>query len=162
MTDLSLCFNTKPKTAGRNTLNNTFNPRGKGTYFKNSCEGKALKSVHFKKTVAQSSFLSKVLSFLLKSKQSQRKWQNAFERNEDCATVFLKWTDFSITKGGGGAVIRVLVLPKFASFLLTRGSGMKWICNQCKKVPSTGIWHRFHRPTWLCFSVTAKQLEQHW
>ena len=34
-----------------------------------------LKSVHFKKTVAQSSFLSKVLSFLLKSKQSQRKWR---------------------------------------------------------------------------------------
>ena len=30
-----------------------------------------LKSVHFKKTVAQASFLSKVLSFLLKSKQSQ-------------------------------------------------------------------------------------------
>ena len=31
-----------------------------------------LKSVHFKKTVAQPSFLSKVLSFLLKSKQSSK------------------------------------------------------------------------------------------
>ena len=33
----------------------------------------SLKSVHFKKAVPQSSFLSKVLSFLLKSKQSQQK-----------------------------------------------------------------------------------------
>ena len=32
-----------------------------------------IKSVHLKKTVTQFSFLSKVLSFLLKSKQSQRK-----------------------------------------------------------------------------------------
>ena len=32
-----------------------------------------VKSVHFKKTVAQSVFLSKVLSFSLKSKQSQGK-----------------------------------------------------------------------------------------
>ena len=36
----------------------------------------AFHAVHFKKTVAQSSFLSRVLSFLLKSKQSQRKWQH--------------------------------------------------------------------------------------
>ena len=33
-------------------------------------QGNLLKFIHFKKTVAQSSFLSKVLSFLLKSKQS--------------------------------------------------------------------------------------------
>ena len=39
-----------------------------------------LKSVHFKKTVAQSSFLSKMLSFLLKSKQSQRKWQHFWKK----------------------------------------------------------------------------------
>ena len=39
-----------------------------------------LKSVHFKKTVAQSSFLSKVLSFLLKSKQCQRKWQHFWKK----------------------------------------------------------------------------------
>ena len=44
-----------------------------------------LESVHFKKTVVQFSFLSKVLSFSLKSKQSQQK-------NEDCTTAFLKWT----------------------------------------------------------------------
>ena len=40
----------------------------------------ALKSVHFKKAVAQSSFLSKVLSFSLKSKQSQRKWQQLWKK----------------------------------------------------------------------------------
>ena len=34
-----------------------------------------IKSIHFKKTVAQSSFLSKVLSFAMKSKQNQGKWQ---------------------------------------------------------------------------------------
>ena len=39
-----------------------------------------LKSVHFKKTVAQSSFLSKVLSFLLKSKQSQQKGQHFWKK----------------------------------------------------------------------------------
>ena len=39
-----------------------------------------LKSVHCKKTVAQSSFLSKLLSFLLKSKQSQRKWQHFWKK----------------------------------------------------------------------------------
>ena len=35
-----------------------------------------IESFHFKKTVAQSSFLAKVLSFLLKSKQSQQKLQH--------------------------------------------------------------------------------------
>ena len=44
-----------------------------------------IKSVHFEKTVAQSSFLSKVLSFSLKSKLSQRKSQHFWK----------KWTDFS-------------------------------------------------------------------
>ena len=39
-----------------------------------------LKSVHFKKTVAQSSFLSKVFSFLLKSKQSQWKVQHFWKK----------------------------------------------------------------------------------
>ena len=39
-----------------------------------------LKSVHFKKTVAQSSFLSKVFAFLLKSKQNQRKWQHFWKK----------------------------------------------------------------------------------
>ena len=39
-----------------------------------------LKSVHFKKTVAQYSFLSKVLSFSLKSKQSQQKWQHFWKK----------------------------------------------------------------------------------
>ena len=39
-----------------------------------------LKSVHFQKTIAQSSFLSKVLSFSLKSKQSQQKWQHSWKR----------------------------------------------------------------------------------
>ena len=39
-----------------------------------------LNFVHFKKTFAQSSFLSKVLSFLLKSKQSQQKWQHFWKK----------------------------------------------------------------------------------
>ena len=43
-----------------------------------------LKSVHFKKTVARILFLSKLWYFLSKTK-----------RNENRATVFLKWTDFS-------------------------------------------------------------------
>ena len=58
-----------------------------------SSDTQSLKSVHFKKTVAQSSFLSKVLSFLLTLFWFQQN-DNTFERNEDCATVFLKWTDF--------------------------------------------------------------------
>ena len=45
-----------------------------------------LKSVHFKKTVAQSSFLSKVLSFGFYFSKND----NPFERNEDWSTVFLK------------------------------------------------------------------------
>ena len=53
-----------------------------------------VKSVHFKKTVAQSSFLSKVLSFSLTLFWFQKKNDNTFERKEDCATVFLKWRDF--------------------------------------------------------------------
>ena len=39
-----------------------------------------LKFVHFKKIVAQSSFLSKVLSFLLKTKQNQRKSQHFWKK----------------------------------------------------------------------------------
>ena len=45
------------------------------TYMNLSVMRRWVKSVHFKKTVAQSSFLSKVLSILLKSKQIQQKWQ---------------------------------------------------------------------------------------
>ena len=43
-----------------------------------------LKSVDFKKTVAQSSFLSKVLSFPLKLKQSQQKWQHFWKKWGSC------------------------------------------------------------------------------
>ena len=39
-----------------------------------------IKSVHFKETVAQSSFLSKALSFSLKSKQSHQKWQHLWNK----------------------------------------------------------------------------------
>ena len=53
-----------------------------------------LKSVHFKKTIVRISFLSKfwyVLFYLY--------WKHHnFERNENCATVFLKWMDFTIFK----------------------------------------------------------------
>ena len=55
----------------------------------------SLKSVHFKKPVTRISFLSKVLSFSLKSKQSYIENDNAFERNKIRVTGFLKWTDFS-------------------------------------------------------------------
>ena len=50
-----------------------------------------LKSVHFKKTVARISFLSKLWYFQYKSKQ---KYHN-FERNEIGTTDFLKLTDFT-------------------------------------------------------------------
>ena len=53
-------------------------------------KNQVLKSVHFKKTVAQSSFPSKVLSFSLKSKQSYIENDNAFERNEIRVTGLLK------------------------------------------------------------------------
>ena len=39
-----------------------------------------LKSIHFKKTVAKSSFLSKVLSFLLTLFWFQRKWQHFWKK----------------------------------------------------------------------------------
>ena len=48
-----------------------------------------IKSVHFKKTVAQSSFLSKVLSFLL-TFFSFCKNDITFERNEDRVTFYVK------------------------------------------------------------------------
>ena len=51
----------------------------------------SIKSVHFKKSVTQISFLSK-------SKQSCIENDNAFERNEIRVTGFLKWTDFSLYK----------------------------------------------------------------
>ena len=53
-----------------------------------------LKSVHLRKAGAQTSFLSKVLPFLLKPKQNSEN-DNTYERNEDCSAVFLKWTDFT-------------------------------------------------------------------
>ena len=65
-----------------------------------------LKYVHFRKTIGQSSFLSKVLSFLLKSKQSQQKWQHFWKK---CATVFLKFmADFR----PGFCVIRFILSPQ--------------------------------------------------
>ena len=54
-----------------------------------------LKFVHFKKTIAQSSFLSKYCHFCWNQNKVSEN-DNTFERNEDCATVFLKWTDFSV------------------------------------------------------------------
>ena len=66
-------------------------------------ESNSVKSVHFKKTVARSSFLSKLQYFSIQHQLSwhQKKvsWSyiekyHNFKRNEDRATVFLKWTDF--------------------------------------------------------------------
>ena len=56
-----------------------------------------LKSVHFKKTVAKSSFLSKVWSFSLTLYDFSEN-DITFERNEVCATVFLQSTDFDKKK----------------------------------------------------------------
>ena len=65
-----------------------------------------LKYIHFRKTIGQSSFLSKVLSFLLKSKQSQQKWQHFWKK---CATVFLNFmADFR----PGFCVIRFILSPQ--------------------------------------------------
>ena len=50
---------------------------------------RSLKSVHFKKAVAQSSFLSKAMLFLLTFFYFSEN-DNTLERNEDCAIVFLK------------------------------------------------------------------------
>ena len=47
-----------------------------------------LKSVHFRNPVTRSSFLSKALSFSLTFAHFEN--DNAFERNEYCATLFLK------------------------------------------------------------------------
>ena len=52
----------------------------------------ALKSVHFKKPVTWSSFLSKsVVIFVVVT----LKMTTLFERNEGCITGSLKWTDFT-------------------------------------------------------------------
>ena len=47
----------------------------------------SLKSVHFMNPVMRSSFLSKALSFLLKSKQSQQKWQRFWKKWGSCNWV---------------------------------------------------------------------------
>ena len=58
----------------------TVRPKIKSQILRYSRSIFCLKSVHFKRRVAQSSFLSKVLSSLLKSKQSQRKWQHFWKK----------------------------------------------------------------------------------
>jgi hypothetical protein len=50
-----------------------------------------LKSIYFKKTVVRISFFQNCGTF----NTNQNKQYHNFERNESCATVFLKWTDFS-------------------------------------------------------------------
>ena len=68
-------------------------PKRQRNFFKdphedNSCQ---LKSIHFKKSVTRSSFLSKsVVIFVIVI----LKMTTLFERNEDRVTGFLKWTDF--------------------------------------------------------------------
>ena len=55
-----------------------------------------LKSVHFKKPVTRSSFLSKrVVIFVVVI----LKMTTLFERNEDRVTGFLKWMDFTVHSG---------------------------------------------------------------
>ena len=67
------------------------------TFFLKSClwyiHATLIKSVHFKKPVTRSSFLSKsVVIFNI----TITNMTTHFERNEDRITGFLKWTDFSI------------------------------------------------------------------
>ena len=63
----------------------------KKLFTKFSRDGKTVKSVHFKKTAVQSSFLSK----LWYNNKNNNKY-HYFEKNEDPTTVFLKWMDFSM------------------------------------------------------------------
>ena len=108
-----------------------------------------LKSVHFKKPVAQSSFLSKVLSFLLKAKQSQRKW-NTFERNENCATVFLKWTDFNIL-----SLSQVSLKPnKYYSLLKNTN---QFLMSKADNLPFCDIWNTVRFISDNCLSLVNKE-----
>ena len=54
-----------------------------------------LKSVHFKKPVTRSSFLSKSVVIFAVFVLISAKMTTRFERNEDRVTDFLKWMDFS-------------------------------------------------------------------
>ena len=58
----------------------------------------AIKSVHFKKTVAQSSFLSKVLSFSLTLFWFQQKWQH-FWKKWGLRNCLLKMKGLKVSKG---------------------------------------------------------------
>ena len=76
---------------------------------------KWLKSIHFKNPVALSSF-----SIQHQLNQNKVSWccienDNDFERNEDRATVFLKWTDFSLK-------FPKVPRPRFRIFLKTHCS----------------------------------------
>ena len=54
-----------------------------------------LKSVHFKKPLTRSSFLSKSVVIFAEIKTKSVKMTTLFERNEDRVTGFLKWTVFN-------------------------------------------------------------------
>ena len=65
-----------------------------------------LKSVHFKKQVTRSSFLSKsVVIFNI----TTTNMTTLFERNEDRVTGFLKWTDFRIDTADIECTIFILI-----------------------------------------------------
>ena len=57
-----------------------------------------LKSVHFKKPVTRSSFLSKSVVIFADFVLISAKMTTLFERNENRVTDFLKWTDFKSLK----------------------------------------------------------------
>ena len=55
-------------------------------------------SIHFKKPLTRSSFLSKSVVIFAEIKTKSVKMTTLFERNEDRVTGFLKWRDFRIGK----------------------------------------------------------------
>ena len=89
-----------------------------------------INSVSFKNPVAQSSFLSKSLTFTIQHQLNQNKvsWcciinDNDFERNEHCATVFLIWTDFKMQMKNWSMVPSIKTSANF-SWFLTKPSSM--------------------------------------
>ena len=80
-----------------------------------------IKSVHFKKPVARSLFLLKsVVIFNI----TTTNMTTLFERNEDCVTGFLKWTDF-ISRANFCTLTQHLLHPPVSVLLTKRFTEMR-------------------------------------
>ena len=120
----------------------------------------ALKSVHIKNPITRSLFLSKALSFSLTLFFHFSKNDNAFERNKDCETVFLKWTDFNEGRScdfcwycGSYMCMRTILLCLNHHFLLNWcsspsmrrmifKSNLNQIGKRCLKVPTVKLFSK--------------------